>query len=120
MELTVESLTRELGLELVSGRQRGRTHVRWVHATELEDPTPWLKGGELLLSTGLALTDASSQRKLIDRLVEKQITGLGFGTGFSHRRIPAALVRAARAHEFPLFEVPVSYTHLTLPTNREV
>ncbi len=106
MELTVEGLIGELGLKLVCGQQHGDAHVRWVHATELADPTPWLKGGELLLSTGLALTDAASQRKLIDRLVEKQITGLGFGTGFSHRRIPAALVKAARAHEFPLFEVP--------------
>ena len=106
MELTVEGLIDELGLKLVCGQQHGDAHVRWVHATELADPTPWLKGGELLLSTGLALTDAASQRQLIERLVEKQIVGLGFGTGFSHRRIPAALVRAARAHEFPLFEVP--------------
>ncbi len=106
MELTVESLTRELGLELVSGAGRGRTHVRWVHATELVDPTPWLKGGELLLSTGVQLREPSAQRELIERLAEKQIAGLGFGTGFAHKRLPAALVKAARGHDFPLFEVP--------------
>ena len=49
MELTVESLIGELGLELVCGKRSGGAHVRWVHATELVDPTPWLKGGELLL-----------------------------------------------------------------------
>ncbi len=106
MELTVESLTRELGLQLVSGAERGGTHVRWVHATELVDPTPWLKGGELLLTTGVQLKGAEAQRELIARLAEKQIAGLGFGTGFAHKRLPAALVRAARKHEFPLFEVP--------------
>jgi len=106
VELTVESLTRELGLELVSGETRGRTHVRWVHATELADPTPWLKGGELLLTTGMQLDGPVCQRELIKRLVEKQIAGLGFGTGFAHKRLPVALVNAARKHDFPLFEVP--------------
>ncbi len=52
MELTVASLIGELGLELVSGEESAQAHVRWVHSTELLDPTPWLKGGELLLTHG--------------------------------------------------------------------
>ncbi|HSZ14736.1 MAG TPA: PucR family transcriptional regulator ligand-binding domain-containing protein [Solirubrobacteraceae bacterium] len=106
MELTVESLIGELGLELVSGQEAAQAHVRWVHSTELPDPTPWLKGGELLLSTGIQLTGPKSQRELVDRLADHQIAGLGFGTGFAHKRLPAALVTAARRREFPLFEVP--------------
>jgi hypothetical protein len=81
MELTVESLIDELGLELASGHESAKAHVRWVHSTELPDPTPWLRGGELLLTTGI-------------------------GTGFKHKRLPAALVAAARKRSFPLFEVP--------------
>ena len=53
MELTVAGLVSELGLELVSGQESAETHVRWVHSTELLDPTPWLSGGELLLTTGM-------------------------------------------------------------------
>jgi hypothetical protein len=106
MELTVESLTGELGLELVSGQGHADAHVRWVHITELVDPTPWLKGGELLLSTGIQLDGSKTQHELIDRLVEHDIAGLGFGTGFAHKKIPLALVNAARKHEFPVFEVP--------------
>jgi purine catabolism regulator len=106
LELTVESLIGELGLELVSGQESANAHVRWVHSTELTDPTPWLKGGELLLTTGMALDSAKSQRELIDRLADHEIAGLGFGTGFAHKRLPAALVTAARKRSFPLFEVP--------------
>jgi PucR family transcriptional regulator, purine catabolism regulatory protein len=106
MELTLESLIGELGLSLVSGQAAASTHVRFVHSTELADPTPWLKGGELLLTTGLALTGPKSQRELVQNLAEHDIAGLGFGTGFSHKRIPAALLSAARQREFPLFEVP--------------
>jgi purine catabolism regulator len=94
VELTVESLIGELGLELVSGHQSGRVHVRW------------LKGGELLLTTGIQLTGPKLQRELIDRLADHEIAGLGFGTGFAHKRLPAALVKAARTRDFPLFEVP--------------
>ena len=54
-ELTVESLIGELGLKLLSGEQSAHGQVRWVHSTELTDPTPWLRGGELLLTTGLQL-----------------------------------------------------------------
>ena len=106
MELTVESLIGELGLELASGHESANASVRWVHSTELPDPTPWLRGGELLLTTGIQLKGPKAQRELIDRLADHQIAGLGFGTGFTHKRLPAARVTAARKRSFPLFEVP--------------
>ncbi len=104
--LTVEGLVAELDLTLVSGEQAAQGHVRWVHSTELPDPTPWLRGGELLLSTGLQLQSAKTQRELIARLAEHEIGGLGFGTGFAHKRLPQALADEARKRDFPLFEVP--------------
>ncbi len=106
MELTVESLIAELGLELASGQDSAKAHVRWVHITELVDPTPWLKGGELLLTTGIQLDGPKVQHELIERLAEHEIAGLGFGTGFAHKRLPVALVNAARKLSFPVFEVP--------------
>jgi len=106
LELTVESLIAELGLELVSGHESAKAHVRWVHSTELPDPTPWLRGGELLLTTGMQLKGPKSQRELIERLADHEIAGLGFGTGFAHKRLPAALLTAASKRSFPLFEVP--------------
>jgi PucR family transcriptional regulator, purine catabolism regulatory protein len=104
--LTVEGLVAELGLKLLSGEESAKGHVRWVHSTELLDPTPWLRGGELLLTTGLQLQSAKPQRELIARLAEHEIGGLGFGTGFAHKRLPAALADEARKRSFPLFEVP--------------
>ncbi len=104
--LTVEGLVAELGLKLVSGEGSAQGHIRWVHSTELPDPTPWLRGGELLLTTGLQLQPAKAQRELIARLAEHEIGGLGFGTGFAHKRLPPALADEARKRDFPLFEVP--------------
>jgi len=104
--LTVASLVAELDLTLATGEEHAEANVRWVHSTELLDPTPWLRGGELLLTTGLQLSGAKVQREFVQRLAEREIAGLGFGTGFVHKKVPAAVLNTARKLGFPLFEVP--------------
>ena len=104
--LTVGSLVAECGLELAAGEANAGNRVRWVHISEHEDPTPWLSGGELLLTTGYNLADPAAQRRYVELLADKGLAGLGFGTGFDHERMPEALVKAARERELPLFEVP--------------
>ena len=105
--LTIESLTSELGLKVAAGDgAAGESEIRWVHITELLDPTPWLSGGELLLTTGIRLENADKQRKFIRLLAEADVAGLGFGTGFDHAKIPKALLAEAEAGDFPVFEVP--------------
>jgi PucR family transcriptional regulator, purine catabolism regulatory protein len=106
MELTVESLLAELGLDLASGHEAANARVRWVHSTELVDPTPWLSGGEMLLTTGLQLEKPKAQREFVERLKDRGIAAVGFGTGFAHERVPPALLTAARKLQFPVFEVP--------------
>jgi purine catabolism regulator len=94
-------------LRLLAGERRAGEPVRWVHASELEDPTPWLKGGELILTTGMGIGEgAAKQRAYVRRLVEARVAGLGFGLGFGHDTTPRALVTEAAKHDFPLFEVP--------------
>ena len=43
-----------LGLELVAGDRGADREIRWVASTEVADPRPFLRGGEVLLTTGLA------------------------------------------------------------------
>jgi PucR family transcriptional regulator, purine catabolism regulatory protein len=104
--LTLRELLRELDVRMVSGRAGLDQALRWVHISELRDPTPWLSGGELLLTTGLQLDTPEQQREYIARLAAHGLSGLGFGTGFSHEAVPEPLTEAAEAHGFPLFEVP--------------
>jgi hypothetical protein len=77
-----------------------------VHSTELLDPTPWLRGGELLLTTGISLTSDERQREYVARLARHGIAGIGLGVGFEHAALPAALLTAAGEHALPVFEVP--------------
>ncbi len=104
--LTVGSLLSDCGLELAAAPGGADNPVRWVHISEHADPTPWLSGGELLLTTGYNLGTPAKQRRYVELLAGKGLAGLGFGTGFDHKRIPKAVVDAAEAHSLPLFEVP--------------
>ncbi|MDX6583958.1 MAG: hypothetical protein QOI10_3142 [Solirubrobacterales bacterium] len=104
--LTVGGLLEDCGLELAAGAARADNPVRWVHISEHEDPTPWLSGGELLLTTGINLGTQAKQRRYVELLAGKGLAGLGFGVGFDHKRVPKAIADAAAANELPLFEVP--------------
>ena len=66
--LTVGSLVSDCGLELVAGEEGAEGPVRWVHISEHEDPTPWLSGGELLLTTGYNLGTPAKQRRWVELL----------------------------------------------------
>lgn len=104
--LTVRDLVDDLELEMLSGQAGADTPVRWVHITELPDPTPWLSGGEMILTTGLQLKTAKRQRDFARLLCDHHLAGVGFGTGFEHDTVPDALLEEARAVGLPVFEVP--------------
>src|SRR3954451_16690468 len=112
--LTVQSLLDELGLQLAAGKQAGGGPGRWGHISELEAPTPWLSGGELVLTTGIPLDSAAKQRAFIRLLSGHNLAGLGLGTGFDHPKLPKALVDEAEKQGFPLFEVPYSMPFIAL------
>ncbi|WP_167880333.1 PucR family transcriptional regulator [Nocardioides guangzhouensis] len=97
----------DLDLRLVSGTAADR-QVTWAHATDVVDPTPWLAGGELVLTTGPQLPeDLPGQRAYVDRLVAGGIAGLGFGTGLRYDAVPPALVASCSELDLPLLEVPL-------------
>ncbi|TWF75206.1 purine catabolism regulator [Pseudonocardia hierapolitana] len=95
-----------LGLRAV-GTGRSDQPVRWVATSELADPTPYLEGGELLLTTGL-VDHAEGWTGYTRRLAGAGVIGLGFGIGLSHSDVPADLVAAATAADLALLVVPES------------
>ena len=110
MPPTLASLLRNPALKLtvLAGGDRLQAPVRWVHTSELDDPGPYLEGGELLLTTGMKLEagDAAGLDGYVRRLAGAGVVGLGFGVGVSHDAVPGPLVAAAAEHGLPLLEVP--------------
>jgi purine catabolism regulator len=97
----------DLGLVVHSGADALDRSVGWVHVSELEDPTPFLEGGELLLTTGLTLhRGPRAQETYVERLSAADVVGLGWGTGLTHDQVPATLIAAAEHRGLPVIEVP--------------
>ncbi|MFK0258812.1 PucR family transcriptional regulator [Streptomyces sp. NPDC090445] len=83
----------------------GRT-VRWVHAGEVPNIASLLKGGELLLTTGLGLgTRPAEQRAFVRRLADRGIAALVVELGPRFTRLPATLVDTAQAVGLPLVQL---------------
>ncbi len=84
--------------------------IRWVHSTDLADPTPFLSEGLVLLTTGTQFhgDDPASFRDYVTRLASRGVVGLGFGTEVVRDGMPPALVHACGEAGIPLFEVPYS------------
>ncbi|MDX3230187.1 PucR family transcriptional regulator [Streptomyces sp. ME19-01-6] len=95
---------------LVAGRPQvvtGAAHldrpVRWLHITELTDPASFLKGGELVLTTGMPLPeDPASVRRYVDELADIGAAALVIELVRRYHRPPDALVHACRTRGLPL------------------
>ncbi|MBN9180415.1 MAG: PucR family transcriptional regulator ligand-binding domain-containing protein, partial [Microbacterium sp.] len=83
--------------------------VRWVHNSDLLDPTPFLSDGLALLTTGtqfVGTDDPSVFSEYVRRLTLRGVLALGFGTEVVRAGVPPLLIAACRSARMPLFEVP--------------
>lgn len=122
---TLPTLARVLELDAV---RRGRpvvvacadrldAPVRWVHSIELADAARLLRGGELVLTTGIALgDDPAALAEYVAGLAEVGAAGLAVELGRRYTGgLPAALVAAAAERGLPLiaFEREVPFVEIT-------
>src|SRR6185312_15243032 len=84
----------------------GHKPIEWAAVTELRDPSPFLSGGEIVLTTGLRQNTIANQEAFVSTVAGAGALALGYGTGLSHRSVPAAVIRKATELGLPVFEVP--------------
>jgi PucR family transcriptional regulator, purine catabolism regulatory protein len=89
---------------VLAGADRLDTPVRWVHVIELAQAAHLLRGGELVLSTGIALPgDAPGLQHYVAELAAVGVSALAVELGSRYARsLPSALVGAATDHRLPL------------------
>lgn len=92
---------------VVAGHRGLQGPVRWCHVAEVLDIARLLTGGELLLSTGLALeVPPGRQRAYIGELKQAGVTGLMLELGRQFATVPPALAEAAEDAGLPLIALP--------------
>ncbi|MEW2592513.1 PucR family transcriptional regulator ligand-binding domain-containing protein [Micromonospora aurantiaca] len=94
----------QAGPRVLAGRDRLDAPVRWVHVAEIPEIADLLRGGELVLTTGIGLPpDDDGLRRWIDGLAAVGVAGVVVELG---RRfggtLPAGLVEHARSRNLPL------------------
>ncbi|MTD59289.1 PucR family transcriptional regulator [Amycolatopsis pithecellobii] len=101
---------------VVAGAEGLDAPVRWVHVAEVADIGHLLKGGELVLTTGVALPDdPAALAKYVDGLAEAGVAGLvvELVRHWSHS-LPAALVTAAGRNGLPLITLSRETRYVTV------
>jgi purine catabolism regulator len=90
--------------KVVGGRDGLDHRVRWVHVAEIADIAHLLRGGELVLTTGIALPDdPEALTRYVDELAETGVAGLVVElVRHWSDALPPALVTAADRHAMPL------------------
>ncbi|MFJ2020780.1 PucR family transcriptional regulator [Streptomyces nodosus] len=90
--------------QVVAGSDGLTAAVRWVHVSELPTIAPMLRGGELILTTGIALPSGdASLARFIDDLADVGAAGVvvGLGPRF-HDALPEEMRAAAERRGLPL------------------
>ncbi|MFT4214235.1 MAG: PucR family transcriptional regulator ligand-binding domain-containing protein [Microbacterium sp.] len=94
-----------LGLQLAAGEAGAGNTVLWTHTSELEDPGPWLEGGELLIVNGFGIPDdAAGQVDYVNRLAQHRLAGIAVSV--KAPELTEEMLREANRLEFPVLRIP--------------
>lgn len=110
--VSVDTLLSADGLGLVLRTTPARPEelsVEWTATSELVDPTPFLEGKELLLTTGVQLDteDEEATAAYFERLATCGIRVVGLGIGLRYQTMPDSVVKCAAQFDIALIEVPL-------------
>ncbi|WP_234330168.1 PucR family transcriptional regulator [Streptomyces acidiscabies] len=104
----------DLALRQIAGPSDPATVLYGALTSEMADPYPYLLGGELLLTAGVHIPEATGSGTYFDDYVSRVIAAggvaLGFGVAPVHDTVPRALVAACESYGLPLIEVPEETT----------
>jgi len=81
----------ELGLKALTDPTHSlETAITWGAVTELLDPSKFLTGREIVLTTGVRQKSAAAQIDFVRTLAANDVVALGFGIGFEHQSVPGS------------------------------
>ncbi|MQA24224.1 MAG: PucR family transcriptional regulator [Micromonosporaceae bacterium] len=115
-EVLALPVVRAAGAKVVAGSAGLERRVRWVHVAEVADIAELLRGGELVLTTGIALPDdPDALTGYIDALARVGAAGLVVELVRRwHDDLPTALTAAADRHGLPLITFSKETRYVTV------
>ena len=95
----------------IAGVEGLAREITWAHSCELNDPSPWLTGGELIMTSGIAIPISEKDQILyLNRLIHAGASGLAVGKELHAPELTEEFLRAADKNAFPIlltdYDVP--------------
>jgi len=95
------------GATLLAGARGAERRIRGVNVMEDADIVRWMRGGELLLTTGYTIRDdRSALARLVPALAERDLAGLVIKVGLYVDSVPPDVVAVADELAFPVIGLP--------------
>ena len=110
-------------VRVLAGEANLDRNVRWVHVAELPDISYLLKGGELLLTTGMGIQGVGRvRRRYINELADAAVAGLVIELGRNFAQIPAEMISEAQRRCLPLIALghEIRYVDVTEQVHRAI
>lgn len=110
MSVTVGSIysqvSAEYGMKLAAGAGGVDRPVDWVHIVEDSRVSSFLRGGELVFTTGIMNNTASWLRELVKHVDMAGASGIVVNLGPYIPSVPDEVAAYCNKHNFPLFTIP--------------
>jgi purine catabolism regulator len=95
------------GARVVAGQAGLERDVQWAHVVDMPDPAPWVRQGQLLLTTGFAWpTHEREVVSLVRLLAGKGLAAVALAVPGYLKEFPAAARAQADRLGLPLIEIP--------------
>lgn len=99
------------GLKIITGNTNLENEIYNVNIIENPDSYDWFTAGDFILTTGYIFKDDEyEQTKFIKELIDLNASGVGIKTKRFWDEIPNNIIEIAKAHNFPIIEIPFKYS----------
>ena len=93
-------------LTQLAGKAGLSADISWVYLMEDIENTDFLRGGELVITTGMSIHSEKALLSFAKSLKKKQACGLLLNVGHYITEVPPTLVSYCDEHSLPLFTMP--------------
>jgi purine catabolism regulator len=109
--------------ELIAGAESIDRPLRWAHSSDVANIGSFLRGGELLLVTGMGIGESEQeQRWYVRQLIEHGVAALVIQLGVTLKRVPKPIVEEAERGGLPLIALnrDVPFVEITEAVHRTI
>lgn len=106
VEKIYETAIRRYHMKLLAGKNGLYRLVDWIHVIEETDYTDFLKGRELVITTGIKSPDESELLEFVQKIYSAGASGLAVNIGKYIPKVPQSILQFGEEHDFPVFTIP--------------